>query len=126
MTVQSSLFTTLSTDGDVGPLVANSSSPVTHRIYPDRAPDNVSTPYIVYTVVGERRGVVFNDVEGIAEYIIQLDVWGTSASACAALAAHVVDAVNTGMKLTEVFNPGSQIDPDVDFYRYILQLTVWE
>ncbi|MBT8124852.1 MAG: DUF3168 domain-containing protein [Gammaproteobacteria bacterium] len=125
MTVQSTLFSTLSTDGDVSALVAETSSPVIHRIYPNVAPDNVARPYLIYMVIADTLPVVFNDVINIREYILQIDCYATTADGAQVLADHVVDAVNTGMKLVQVFNIGSDYDDDVKLYRYICQLTVW-
>ena len=125
MTVRDTLFTTLSEDSDVNALVANTSSPLTYRIFPDVAPDNVVKPYIVYMVIGDRLPVVFNDVINIREFVLRIMTYATTASGAHTLADHIVDAVNTSMNLAEVFNVGSDYDYDVKLYRYTCQLTVW-
>ena len=126
MTVSQTFFTTLSTDGDVGPLVANAVSPQTYRIFPDLAPDNVAKPFIVYSQINERIPVSFNDVNAVAEYDFQIDIYADTHAEVITLKDHIIDAVNTGMKLTQAFNPGSSYENDTELYRYMLQLTVWE
>lgn len=51
MSIEATLYSTLSTDATVGGLVG-SGSPTAYRIYPGVAPDEVSEPYVTYQVVG--------------------------------------------------------------------------
>lgn len=118
MTVESTLYTTLTNDADVSALVGT-------RVRANVADENTATPYIVFLIVSERTPVTFNDISQISETRIQIDCWATSPTQARTLADHVVDAVNTNMKLVEVFKPGTQYDHDVKLHRFILDLTVW-
>lgn len=126
MTVEQTLFTTLSEDSNVSAEVTNSTSPLTYRIYPNVADENVSVPYITYLVVDTVVPVVFNDITNIERSRIQVDVWHNTALSASQLADHVVNAVNgSTMALGEVFKQ-SLYDDEIKLHRYSIDLLVWD
>jgi len=124
MTAESTLWSTLTADADVAPLILNSSSPETWRLFPAIAQENVITPFVVYTIITATKPVDLSDMSSIEDARFQIDVYDTTSAAARTLADHIVDAVNTNMDMTQVFI-SSQYENDVKLHRYIIDLSVW-
>ena len=124
MTAESDLFSVLTTDGDVAPLILNATSPATWRLFPSVAQENVSTPFIVYTLIFASKPVDLSDQSTIEDVRFQIDVYDTTSSAVRTLADHVIDAVNTNMSLSEA-NLTKRYEPDTKLHGYLIDLSLW-
>ena len=125
MTIEETLFTTLSADGDVGPLVSNADSPETFRIYSDPTTENISKPYIVYTLIFGEHFATFSGRTTLKRARIQIDCYATTRSGVRALADHIYDAVDGGMALASM-NEISGFEDQTRLRRITLDIVVWE
>ena len=123
MTAETTLFTTLTTDADVAPLIVNNTSPLTYRLFTEPQ-DNVVKPYVVYFLVTANVPVDLLDYADKENCRFQIDVYATTPSAARTLADHIVDAVNTGMSLSEIYK-SSFYEQDTKLHRMSLDLSVW-
>lgn len=124
MTVEQTLFTTLTTDSDVSPLILNATSPKTWRLSQNLAAENTAKPFVVYTLIDAIVPVVFNDVIDKENARLQIDVYATTPTAARTLGDHITDAINTGMVLTEITATASY-EHETKLHRFSLDLTVW-
>lgn len=67
---------------------------ITSRIYAERAPQNVSLPYVVYSVVSSVPTDGKNSYAKIIDYRVQIDIYDGSYSEVNALRNAVVTALN--------------------------------
>jgi hypothetical protein len=125
VTIEQSLYSTLTADGDVGPLLTNSDSPETFRLFAGVAPDNTAGTFAVYTMVFSNTPVWLNDIVDKENARFQLDLYADTYAEIRALADHCKDALNTSMLLTE-FNMSAQYDADVKLHRMLIDFSVWE
>ncbi len=124
MTAEQTLYTTLTGDGDVSPLIINATSPVTWRLFPSVAPDNVVRPFVVYSISGASKPVDLSDIANIENARFQIDVYDTTSADARTLADHIIDAINTNMKLTEAYIV-AQYENETKLHRYLIDCTVW-
>lgn len=85
MSIESTLYSTLSADATVRGYVS-SGSPLVHRIFPNVAPDGVADPYVVYDMMSYDS---FNYVTGAPQAhrkIISIDCYANSYDTAKALA----------------------------------------
>ena len=125
MTVEETFFSTLTADGDVAPLIVSATSPVTHRLFAQIAPDNVAKPYIVYQIINAATPVYLTDMANIEDVRFQADVYSTTYSAGRALTDHIKDALNTNMNLSE-FQFLSLYEVETKLHRFFIDFSVWE
>lgn len=125
MTIEESLFAALSGDADVGPLVAEATSPVQHRIYPNIAPDNVRRPYIVYFIVSGEHSQTLTGRNLLKRARVQVDCVADTYPAARALADHVYDAVDTNMKAGMFTEQSTYLD-EVELHVISLDLALWK
>lgn len=86
MSIESTLYSTLSTTAGVTSLVST-------RIYPQVAPESAALPYIVYSTITGERIHTLPGVGNMERKTIQVDCNATSYSGAKALAAAVIAAL---------------------------------
>lgn len=128
MTIEESVFSALSGDADVGPLVAEGVSPERYRIFPAIAKDDAALPYIVYTIIfgehlatlgpGRRRSA-------LKHARVQLDVVARSYAAARSLADHVYDALDANMSVGSM-EERSLYATDTELHQLSLDFSIWE
>lgn len=115
MTVEADLFNALKT------LVSN-------RVYPDIAPNGATTPYITYQQVGgEAIAFVDNLVPSKQNGRFQINVWGTSRSAVAALALQIESAMTaaSAFQARPIGAPSASHELDTGLYGSRQDWSVW-
>ena len=68
MTIESALYSYLSTKASITALVST-------RIYPEVAPDSAAYPFITYNIFGESHDHAMQGATGLTNPTLQLDVW---------------------------------------------------
>jgi len=86
MTIETTLFSTLSGAAGVSALVSS-------RIYPNVAPESVTFPYLVYSVISSERMHTLPGVANMQRKTIQIDCNATTYSGAKALATAVISAL---------------------------------
>jgi len=111
------LYSILSQDATTGPLVADSGSPATYRIFPVFAGENPTLPCLIYGTISAVRE---DELEGPMTWVrerIQIDCFADSYTDCKTLAEAVRKALN-GYSGTvsgkEIFY--ASLDNQQDFY----------
>lgn len=101
---------------------------VSGRCYPDVAPSGAAKPYITYQVVG---GIAENFLEsavvGKRNARMQINCWGETRKAVAALARSVEDAVvvSTALRGFVYGAPVSEYVEDVNLYGTRQDFSIW-
>ncbi len=128
------LYTRLKSVSAVQTLVAESTSPLTYRIYPLVIPQGQDRmPCIVYQKVSAERQLLLVGTNGTVRATYQVDSYATSASGALALAAAVQDALmdyvgtsgGVAMRFTSLENEISLEDPDPGLFRISQTYTCW-
>jgi len=70
------------------------SSIVSTRIHPDRAPDGVAAPYIVFQLIYADQDQTLAGAAGLAEHLFQIDCYAKDAAKAKELAQRVVLALH--------------------------------
>lgn len=125
MTVEQTLFTTLSTDANVSALISNSSSPETYRIFPEVAPDEVTKPFIVYSLISAIKPQTFSGRSVLENTRMQIDCYSTSYAQSRALSALVLTAVDENMAVG-TNQAISFYEQETQLYRISLDISLWE
>ena len=115
MTVESDIFDTLKG------LVSN-------RVYPDSAPNGVTTPYITYTQIGgEAVSFVEGSVPDRKNGLFQINVWAATRAGASALMLQVEAALMTTNRFAvEVQRaPINEYEPDMVMYGAHQDFSIW-
>lgn len=123
MTIEDTVYSTLKSDGDVGPLVLDSGI---YQIFKGIPPQGYPTskPYIVtHTIFGERLAT-FSGLTGEKRKRIQIDCFADTQNGARVLADHVYDAIDTGMSVGAV-SEQYEFEDDTELHRYILDFSLW-
>jgi hypothetical protein len=114
------IVTLLAADVDVNALIAG-------RIYTEVAPDAVTLPYVMQTLIFDGRLTVLEGGAATQNPArLQLDCWATTLDGAIDLA----DKVETAMVGASTFAVGdfsreTDYDPDVKLYRMIIDTSLW-
>ena len=98
---------------------------VTGRCYPLTAPDTVTKPYLVFSVISD---VQVNHLEGFAELSnrrVQIDVYATSYGASKSLAIAVKAAMSTAVFTNTHLSSQDLFEPDTKLYRVTMDFSTW-
>ena len=121
MSIEATLDALLTADGDVSGIVGD-------RIYAMIAPDSVTKPYVVYTMVISEFFVTVDDVTQREQAVFQIDCYGEVKSVLRTLADHIVDALNNATTLT-LDGPSISLqpfyEPETELHRFMINATVW-
>lgn len=127
MSIEDTLYSTLATDGDVGPLVSDGSSPDFYQIFKGYPPQGYPTthPYIVFMVVVGTRLSSFSGLSGEKNKRVQVDCYADTQNEARTLADHVYDAVDTNMSIGG--DPTEQyfFEDDTELHRYMIEFSLW-
>lgn len=136
--IDDALFSLLRQNNGVAGIVAESSSPVTYRIYPlvmpqHEAGDPSVVPCVVYTKVGAGRSVRYAGTDNVVEATYQIDSYAVTYKAATQLADKVrlalVDysgtVAGTEIKIIHLDNEFALEDPDPGLYRITQSFSVW-
>jgi len=93
MSVETTLYATLSADAGVRAIVS-SGSPLDHRIYPQIAPDTAVLPYLTYQLITANPFNVLAGAPGGERKLVQINCIANSYSEAKTLAAAVKAAIN--------------------------------
>lgn len=89
MSIESGIYTALTTDTDVAALITNGDSPETFRVYPLRLKEGYSLPAISYQRISTDRLHDLDGPTGRASPRFQIDCWAASYSTVRDLATKV-------------------------------------
>ena len=121
MSLESDLFTKLSTHAGLSALVGT-------RIYPNRLPDNPTLPAVVYQRITTMNVLASGDVPLIRARM-QVDCWDDSYLSVAAVAAQVHAALDmgssTGLEASIPEDEDDSYDTDAQLHRKRLDFFVW-
>lgn len=113
----SPVFRLLTSDATVSAIVGT-------RVYRSgRAPQGVVRPYVTWSTVGGHPEVYVAQRPSVEQGLTQIDCWSESEAECAALAASVVNALET----SGYQNGGAMDDfeEDTGLYRMTVQFYFW-
>lgn len=127
MSIEDTVFSTLKSDDDVGPLVSDGGSPAIYQIFKGPPPQGFPTqhPYIVITVVFGRRISTFSGLTGEKNKRIQVDCYADTQNEARTLADHVYDAIGSNMSVGD--DPTEQyfFEDDTELHRYQIDFSLW-
>ncbi len=124
MTIESTLYSVLVADADVIALVGNGDSPVTGRIYPQEAPEDITKPYVVYSVITSTNPQTFSGLSTLENARVQVDVYADTYGGSRVLMGHVKDAIDENMAVGEVFW-NSVFEQNTDIHRQSMDFSLW-
>jgi hypothetical protein len=122
MSLESDLYTALSTHGGLSALVGT-------RIYPNRLPDNPTLPAVVYQRITTNHNLASGNVPLIRARM-QLDCYDDSYLSVVAVAVQVHAALDmaspTGLAAAVPENDDDSYDPEALLHRRRLDVFVWK
>lgn len=125
MTIEQSLFTALSDSASVAALIGNGDSPTTVRLYPEVAPDEVTRPYAVYSVISAVKPMTFSGRSTLENARIQIDCYSDTYAEARTLSDTILAAVDDGMSLGD--NQATTFyEREPRLHRFSLDLSLWE
>lgn len=128
MTVHAALYTRLSTDATLGPLVSNGDSPETFRVYPMLIPQNPTYPLVRYQTVD---GPPIDNVGGestLKKARIQFDAIADDFDEAHTIADAIDDALTAsavGFKARRLTRFDLPYDNDVEVFRVTMDYSIW-
>ncbi len=112
MSIQSELWSHLTSDTNITDLVGT-------RIYPLKAPQNVSSPYMTYQVVNGRNDQCMSGDVYQKDTRFQIDVWSKKYSEADAIKEAVKSSI-IGFKSSYDINNNEDYEPKTELYRQII------
>ena len=94
------------------------------RIYQSIVPQEITQPYVVWSVVTSAPGNNLSDPPEYDDQRIQIDCWSTSQSQCRALAKAVRDAIEAQTHI--VYGPWTDYEPDTKLFRWSMDAEYWQ
>lgn len=115
MTLQSDLFTLLSTGG----------TDCAGRVYPGVAPDAPTLPYMVYSRINTNSENVLSGTSGLANTRMQIDIYAKTYVQAQTI-ARAVDTLMNGWNYQNVSILSQDMyEPDVKLHRVIADYSIW-
>ncbi len=93
MSISTDLYATLNANAGVQAIVGRGTSPQTIHLYPSDAPESASVPFIVYEVISGTRITTISGVGDMANELIQMSCFDSTADLARALADAAYDAL---------------------------------
>ncbi|MCP5017108.1 MAG: DUF3168 domain-containing protein [Ketobacter sp.] len=133
MTIESAIYSHLSTKSSITALVSD-------RIYPQIAPNSAEYPFITYNIVTEDHDHSMGGATGLANLILQLDVWASTVPTQVSLSEALRNALDgfKGLMGSEdldirncfLQNRASFFEPrtegkEIPDYRTTLDFSIW-
>jgi len=112
MSIESDLVTQLKNDSGVSALVGT-------RIYPLKAPQNVTNPYIVYQVIKDNSKQCIGGSTYQNDVRFQIDCWSTKYSEVKAIKEAVLSSIE-GFKSSYNISVMDDCEPETKLYRQII------
>ena len=95
------------------------------RLYPVRAPQNPTYPFIVYQRVGTNPEYTVGGFANLSNVTIQFDAYATSHSAIRALSSAIHTVMQTATFPAILENDMDFPEPEVDAYRVTQDYSIW-
>jgi len=112
MSIKSDLVAHLKADSEVSALVGT-------RIYPLKAPQNVTNPYMTYQVVNDNSNQCIGGETYQNDTRFQIDVWDTTYSKVDAIKKAVLSAL-TGFKSSNSIRAMDDYESETKLYRQLI------
>ena len=112
MSIESDLYTHLKDDAGVSALVGV-------KIYPMKAPQNVTSPYISYQVINDNGNQCMSGEVYQNDTRFQIDCWSTKYSEVKAIKEAVISAL-IGFKSSNSISNMDDYEPDTKLYRQLI------
>jgi hypothetical protein len=98
---------------------------VSGRCYPLTAPDPVTKPYIIYSVISDVQENGIGGFAGISNQRMQVDAYATSYGAVKTLAASIKTAMSTAAFTNIHLSSQDLHESDTQLYRISMDFSIW-
>ena len=95
------------------------------RVFPNVAPNNVQTPYVVYARVSCNPENTLADGSPIDNTRLQIDCYDTTYAAAVTLAQAIKQALKASAIAHVALTEQDQFEPEALLHRVILEFSVW-
>lgn len=118
-TLESLLFSSLTTDPAVSAIVAS-------RVYPQIAPQRAAMPLVTYSRVSGVRSMSVDGVGKLLQARYQIDCFANDYTTARALASAAMDALRAAaaFKVADITDR-DQFEDEIDIHRIIIDATLW-
>ena len=116
--VENYIYRHLSTSATIVGLVGT-------RIYPLRAPQNPTFPFIVYQRISCVPEYGMDGFHGLSNVTVQIDAYATSHSAVRSISSALHTVMQTATFKNILDNDMDFVEPDLDGYRVVQDYSIW-
>jgi hypothetical protein len=94
------------------------------RIYQSIAPQDITQPYVVWSVVTSAPGNNLSETPEYDDQRVQIDCWSTNQSQARQLGQAVRDAIEVYTHI--VYGPWNDYEPDTKLHRWSMDSEWWQ
>lgn len=98
---------------------------VSGRCYPLTAPDPVTKPYIIFSVISDVQLNSLDGFSGLAEKRIQVDIYSTTYGGAKTMAATVKDSFTVALPQSVHLSSQDLHEPELQLFRISMDFSTW-